>query len=109
MKFIRSCDDLPKQTGPYFVCCKRFSYQSDYFNNDEKSKDRWMERYVWYLQETTLAELIWDKLPSEDVEEAAEDYAIMPAVDDNGFRLDKKRFEAFKSGIIYAINKLTEQ
>ena len=33
---IKSDSDLPKETGGYFVFDKAFSFQSDYFNNDDK-------------------------------------------------------------------------
>ena len=50
---IKSKDDLPKETGGYFVFDKTFSFQSDYFNNDDKSKERWLKNYNWYLIEDT--------------------------------------------------------
>ena len=95
-RFIRSEADLPKVAGKYYAmpCFEEDLIQVEHYGN-ETSDLYWSHDFDYWLQPTTLAELIKEKLPSEAIEKKAKyEYPEL--------------WIAFKHGAEYAINKLTE-
>jgi hypothetical protein len=59
---IKNINDLPKETGGYFVFDNKYGVSSDFYNNDESSKTRWIEHFDYYLLPSPQ-ETIKDELP----------------------------------------------
>ena len=107
-RFIKTEDDLPKQVGSYFVKLKRgdarllhFPFDGDVGYNIFK-KD-WMDSVDHWLQPTTLAELIKEKLPSEN-DTIGESLRLKEG--NEGCNAEWRG--GFTTGARYVINKLTE-
>jgi hypothetical protein len=54
---IKSEQDLPKETGGYFVFHSTFGVQGEWFNNDINSRVKWLECYDWYLRPVESSEV----------------------------------------------------
>lgn len=100
-RFIKTEADLPKEAGSYFVKLKRGDARLLYFPFDGDVgynifKTDWMKDVEFWLQPTTLAELIKEKLPSEEQYKKDCPQELKP------------RIAAWIQGVKYVINKLTE-
>ena len=108
-RFIKTEDDLPKKEGAYHVCDNFKLHDTYLMMRTLKDDDFWFKEIHWYLQPTTLAELIKEKLPSEkEIEGEAMTYSSYPAMPDGHPEFDPSQANDFDAGAKYVINKLTE-
>ena len=66
-RFIKTEDDLPKENGNYIVCFnKDIEYHFTSFRSFTKNQSEklWLNCIDWYLQPTTLVELIKENTKS---------------------------------------------
>ena len=110
-RFIKTKDDLPKVTGLYHVFVKGVNGIRDWTYNlgsdTDDSKD-WMDSVDYWLQPVTLAELIKEKLPSE--EQIKEIFTTNHYHYEKGHyrRVRLDRIQGAKTIIKWIINKLIE-
>ena len=100
-RFINSQDDLPKKHGRYDT--DEGSVEFD--PNNKQHIDYWLLGMFWYIQPTTLAELIKEKLPSE--EEIKQQGMILEGAGDRYYE-GIHYSDDWIDGAKWIINKLTE-